>query len=244
MSQVIIAVYSCSVIVLVIPTPVPASKHTGEKLLEELKRDYPNVELVVIESYRDFFEQKGAAENLSHVARRWPNFRDWLISKSGENWTAEATRGRAEGEGINVEALSGTAGGNLIIGFRGPLSGRGGALALEIKMPASPEDEPVLVRRHLLPPLDAPHIPKGAARTLRGMRPAPGEPGEYYVLLGPIGYEKEEVVLAHWNANTGTLSKATLLPKGFVAEGVAPIGDGKVLVVDDLKAMILIATEH
>ena len=45
-------------------------------------------------------------------------------------------------------------------------------------------------------------------------------------------------------ANTGKLSKATLLPEGFVAEGVAPIGDGKVLVVDDLKAMILIATER
>ena len=67
-------------------------------------------------------------------------------------------------------------------------------------------------------------------------------PGEFYVLLGPIGYEKEEIVLAHWNANTGQLTKATLLPKGFVAEGVAPIGGGKVLIVDDLKAMILIAT--
>ena len=44
-----------------------------------------------------------------------------------------------------MEAPSGTAAGNLIIDFRGPLSDKGGALALEIKMPASAEDEPVLV---------------------------------------------------------------------------------------------------
>ena len=53
--------------------------------------------------------------------------------------------------------------------------------------------------------VDAPHVPKGAAKTLRGTGQAPGEPGEFYVLLGPIGYEKEEVVLAHWNANIAQL---------------------------------------
>jgi len=111
------------------------------------------------------------------------------------------------------------------------------------ELPASADEEPVLVRRHVLPPVDVPHIPKGAAKTLRGMRQAPGEPGEFYVLLGPVGYEKEELVLAHWNANTGQLTRATLLPTGFVAEGVAPIGGGKVMVVDDLREMILVATE-
>jgi len=35
---------------------------------------------------------------------------------------------------------------------------------------------------------------------------------------------KEEVVPAHWNANTGQLTK------GLVAERVAPIGGAKVLV--------------
>jgi hypothetical protein len=184
------------------------------------------------------------AVNLAHVASRWPNFRDWLISKSGHEWTGEAARGRAEGEGINVEALSATSDGNLIIGFRGPLTTEGRVLALEIKLPASTDDEPVLVKQHVLPPLDFPHIPKGATKTLRAISMVPGEPGQFYVLLGPKGYEKEELVLARWNANTGHLSKATLLPKDFVAEGVTPIPGGKVLVVDDLKEMILVATEN
>lgn len=184
------------------------------------------------------------AVHLEHVAARWPNFRDWLISKSGYKWSAEAVRGRAEGDGINIEALSATSDGNLIIGFRGPLTADGGTLALEFKLPASTDDEPELVKEHVLPPLDAPHIPKGAARTLRAISRVPDEPGQYYVLLGPKGYEKEELVIALWNANRAELSKATLLPKGFVAEGITPIPGDRVLVVDDLKEMILIATEN
>jgi hypothetical protein len=72
----------------------------------------------------------------------------------------------------------------------------------------------------------------------------PGKPGEFYVLLGPKGYEKEEIVIAHWNTKTGQLSKTTRLPKGFVAEGVAPIAKNKLLIVDDLKEIIIIATEN
>lgn len=182
--------------------------------------------------------------DLSHIAKRWPNFRDWLISKSGYAWTAEETRGRAEAEGINVEALSATSTGTLIVGFRGPLSSEGGTLALEIQLPTSTDEEPSLIKRHVLPSVNIPHIPKGAAKTLRGMVEAPGESGEFYVLLGPKGYEKEEIVLAHWDINTGQLSKVTRLPEGFVAEGVAPIAPGQLLIVDDLKEMILIATEN
>jgi hypothetical protein len=196
----------------------------------------------------DLKEKKGRLRvvNLAHVTGRWPNFRDWLISKSGYQWTGDAIRGRAEGEGINVEALSATSDGNLIIGFRGPLTADGGTLALEIKLPFTADDEPVLVKEHVLPPVDFPHIhsPRSAAKTLRAISMVPGEPGQYYVLLGPKGYEKEEHVLARWNANTGELTKATLLPRDFVAEGVTPIPGDKVLVVDDLKEMILVATEH
>ena len=50
------------------------------------------------------------------------------------------------------------------------------------------------------------------------------------------------MVLARWNASTRELKNATLLPKDFVAEGVTPIPEGKVL-VDDLDEMILVATE-
>jgi hypothetical protein len=182
--------------------------------------------------------------NLVHVASRWPNFRDWVLSKSGVEWTGEETRGRAEGVGINVEALSITDSGNLLIGFRGPQSAEGGALALEIELPESVDEEPVLVKHHIIPPVDVPHIPKGAAKTLRAISKIPGQPGEYYVLLGPIGYEKEAIVLAHWNSETGLLTKETQLPTGFVGEGVSPLPGDRVLVVDDLKAMILIATEH
>jgi len=184
------------------------------------------------------------AINLGHVTDRWPNFRDWLISKSGHEWTAEEVRGRAESDGINVEALSATIDGNLLIGFRGPLTADGGTLALEIKLPPTADDEPTLVKAHVLEPVDQPHIPKGAAKTLRAISMVPGKPGHFYVLLGPKGYEKEELVLARWNAKTGKLAKATLLPKNFVAEGVTPIPGGKVLVVDDLKEMILVATEN
>ncbi len=194
----------------------------------------------------DLVEKDGKfrAANLSHITKRWPNFRDWLLSKSGHEWTGEETRGRAEGEGINVEALSVTSEGTLILGFRGPLTADGGTLALEIKLPTTPKDEPVLVKKHVIPPVDFPHIPKGAPKTLRGMFENPGQPGEFYVLLGPRGYEKESIVLAHWDARTGKLSKATELPKGFVAEGIAPIATDKILVVDDLKEAILIATEN
>ncbi len=72
----------------------------------------------------------------------------------------------------------------------------------------------------------------------------PEQPGEYYVLLGPKGYEKELVVLARWNSNTGELTKATPLPEGIVAEGVVPITKNKLLIIDDLKEAILVATEN
>lgn len=184
------------------------------------------------------------AEKISHVTNRWPSFRDWLISKSGYDWTGEAIRGRAEGEGINVEALSATAGGNILIGFRGPLAENGGVLAIEVKPPASNEDDPVFVQEHILPALDTPHVPNGAAmKTLRDIAMISDEPGQYYVLLGPKGYEKENLVLARWNSEKGELTKATPLPDNFVAEGVTSLPGGKVLVVDDLKGMILIATE-
>jgi hypothetical protein len=194
----------------------------------------------------DLVEKDGQlrATNLAHVASRWPSFRDWLISESGYEWTEEAIRGRAEGEGINVEALSATSDGNLIIGFRGPLTANGGTLALEIKLPPRADEAPVLIKEHVLPTVDFPHIPKGAAKTLRAITMVPDVPGQYYVLLGPKGYEKEDLVLARWNATTGTLGKATLLPKNFVAEGVTPIPGGKVLIVDDLDELLLIATEN
>ncbi len=182
--------------------------------------------------------------NLSHVSKRWPNFRDWVLSKSGHEWTGEETRGRAEAEGINVEALSVTDTGNLIIGFRGPSAAEGGALALELRLPDSTEKEPVLVKKHLIPPVASDHIPTETVRTLRALSRIPGEQGIFYILLGPKGYEKERIVLARWNSNTGKITKAKLLPIGFVGEGVTSISDGKVLVVDDLAEMILVATER
>ena len=142
-----------------------------------------------------------------------------MLSKSGYEWTGEETRGKAEAEGINVEALSVTETGNLIIGFRGPLVLNKGALALEIRLPDSAKGEPVLIRKHQIPPLDFDHIPPGSAKTLRAITRVPVESGDYYVLLGPKGYEKEQVVLARWSSNSGKLSKATLLPTGFIGEG-------------------------
>lgn len=194
----------------------------------------------------DIIENDGqlGAVNLSHVSKRWPNFRDWVLSKSGHEWTGEETRGRAEAEGINVEALSVTASGNLMIGFRGPIAADKGALALEIRIPDSADNEPVLVKKHRIPPIEADHIPQGAARTLRAMSWISSEQGGYYVLLGPKGYEKEQIVLAHWNSITGQLTKATLLPADFVGEGVTALPDDKVLVVDDLAEMILVAVEN
>ena len=187
-------------------------------------------------------------DNLTHVTRRWPDFRDWLISKSGYGWVTKEILGKAEGEGINAEALAVTASGTLIIGFRGPLSAEGGALALEITPPVSADDEPELVKWHVLPSLHMPDIPKGAANALRGMAEVPGDPGNFYVLLGPTGdeavVETSAQVLARWDTNTGKLKNATLLPANFVAEGVAPIDAGRMLLVDDAQGLILVATEE
>ena len=184
------------------------------------------------------------ATNLSHVTQRWPDFRNWLISKSGYPWTGEETRGRAEGDGINVEALSANRSGNLVIGFRGPLLPNGSVLALEFSPPSSSDKEPILVKKHAVPQVEVANIPQGAPKTLRGMIEVPEQPGEYYLLLGPKGYEKELIVLARWNSNTGKLTKTTPLPVGIVAEGVVPIAKNKLLIVDDLKEAILIATEN
>lgn len=70
----------------------------------------------------DLKEHRGRiiAENLKHVSARWPNFRDWVLTRSGHQWSSKELLGRAEGEGINVEALTATSKGTLIIGFRGP----------------------------------------------------------------------------------------------------------------------------
>lgn len=56
----------------------------------------------------DLTNSKGTlqAKKLSHVLPNWPDFRNWLISKSGYSWTGEETRDKAEADGINVEALS------------------------------------------------------------------------------------------------------------------------------------------
>ena len=182
--------------------------------------------------------------NLSHVTRRWPNFRKWLISQSGYPWPVEAIHGRAEGEGINVEGLTTTSSGTLILGFRGPRSPQGGLLALEIRPPSSPDQEPVLVGKYSVRRGDSTVTVKDSPKTLRAMVEITGQPGEFYVLVGPKGYEKESLILAHWNANTGEVEKATPLPEGFVAEGVARLDFGKLLLVDDLNGKILIATEN
>jgi hypothetical protein len=111
-------------------------------------------------------------------------------------------------------------------------------------LPDSTDKEPVLVKKHLIPPVASDHIPTEAVRTLRALSRIPGEQGSFYVLLGPKGYEKERIVLARWNSNTSEMTNAKLLPIGFVGEGVTSISDGKVLVVDDLAEMVLVATEH
>ena len=52
----------------------------------------------------------------------------------------------------------------------------------------------------------------------RGEDTARHQQGEYYILRGAIGYEKEDILLAHWNGDTGTLSKARALPRGWSAK--------------------------
>ena len=47
-----------------------------------------------------------------------------------------------------------------------------------------------------------------------------------------------------WPTRSSVISnEMTLLPAGFVAEGIAPISHHQLLIVDDLKGMILVATE-
>ena len=102
------------------------------------------------------------AQNLSHVSERWPNFRDWILSKSGYEWTGEK---REAGRKPRVSTWKRSAqrdAGHLMIGFRGPTTAAGGALALEIQLPASVDGEPILIDTHKIPPVDLKHIPAGA----------------------------------------------------------------------------------
>lgn len=181
-------------------------------------------------------------KNISHVNEGWKDFRNWLISKSGYSWTGEQTRGKAEGNGINVEALTRNTSGNLVLGFRGPLLQNESVLALELSLPSS--KEMTLVQKSVLPQVKSDKILQDAPKGLRGMAENPEKPGEYYILVGPKGYEKELIVLARWNSKTGELSKVSPLPPGIVGEGVVPIGKNKLLIVDDLNQAILIATEN
>jgi len=160
-------------------------------------------------------------------------------SRTSGPYATSAIRSRLRLPGTTRLALRASMAGSV----RGPVTADGGTLALEIKLPPTADDEPELVKAHVLPALDSANIPKGATKTLRAISMVPDEAGHFYVLLGPKGYEKEELVLARWDLKTGKLTKATVLPKNFVAEGVTPIPGGKVLVVDDLKEAILVATE-
>ena len=193
----------------------------------------------------DLEEKDGVlrAVNLIHVSERWPDFRDWVVSESGYGWTGEEVRGRAEGVGINVEGLSSTIEDTLLIGFRGPQARDGGSLVLEIRPPVSPDLQPVLVTNHSVPALDPDLVARDTPRTVRSILQCRGEPREFYVLLGPMGPEKESTVLARWHVE-GTLTKATELPYGMVPEGVTVIHEGRLLIVDDLNVTLMIATEN
>lgn len=182
-----------------------------------------------------------SAANLSNVSERWPDFRDWLLSESGHAFSGDAIRGRADGPGINVEGLCATASGHLLIGFRGPASDGSGALVLEIALPDTPQGAPSLVATRAIPePL--PGAPPGAPRGVRDLARIPGSDSQLYVLMGARGPEKEPLVLARWDVATGAASTLAALPPGFVAEGLAPLPDGRLLLVDDLRARLMIAS--
>lgn len=186
-----------------------------------------------------------AIESIQRIsADSRPDLREWVISGSGRDWPPEAYRGRAESGGINVEGLSWSGDGSLLLGFRGPLDPGPSAPVLRLRATsrdAAPEAlgwTGIDVRA-----LPASNKEQGR-RGIRAMARIPDRFAEtYVVVVGHTGPRHDPLRLILWNPATGMAQDRGPLPDGFVAEGAAVLGEvnGRltVLLVDDLQGNAL-----
>jgi hypothetical protein len=174
-------------------------------------------------------------------ANRRPDLREWVISSSGRDWTANAYRGRAESGGINVEGLSWNSDGSLMVGFRAPMDPGPSAPVLTLRVPA-PDSQPQAIGWSAI---DVARLPaSNKEEQQRGIRamarvPGAGTPERYVVVVGHTGPRHDNLRLVLWEPSSGAVLDRGVLPDGFVGEGIAmvDIRDNRldVLLVDDLR---------
>jgi hypothetical protein len=184
-------------------------------------------------------------ESIQRVsANSRPDLREWVISSSGRDWSPEAYRGRAESGGINVEALSWSSDGSLLLGFRGPLDPGPSAPVLRLRV-TSPDAAPEPLGWTYIDMSTLPASNKEQGRRgIRAMARIPDRSDETYVVaVGHTGPRHDPLRLVLWNPVTGAVLDRGSLPDGFVAEGAAVLeevsGNLTVLLVDDLQGRAL-----
>ena len=173
-----------------------------------------------------------------------PNLREWMISSSGRSWQDNDYRGRAEHGGINVEGLTHTSDGQLMVGFRAPLGGGPSALVLFLQMGAA-DVAPQTVRWDSIDVSGLPGNDDERARGVRGMTriSQAGEPDRYAIVVGHTGPRHDRLRIVLWQPSDGTVLDRGDLPDGYVGEGITLIdreGDRlEVLLLDDLLGSAL-----
>jgi len=181
-------------------------------------------------------------ERISSDSR--PDLREWVISSSGRSWQDNDYRGRAEAGGINVEGLTHTADGQLIVGFRAPLGGGPSALVLFLQTGAA-DVAPQTVRWDSIDVSGLPGNDDERARGVRGMTriSQAGEPDRYAIVVGHTGPRHDRLRIALWQPSDGTVLDRGELPDGYVGEGITLIDrDGdrlEILLLDDLLGSAL-----
>ncbi len=173
-----------------------------------------------------------------------PNLREWMISSSGRNWQDHDYRGRAEAGGINVEGLTHTADGQLILGFRAPLGGGPSALVLFLQTGAA-DAAPQTVRWDSIDVSGLPGNDEERERGVRGMTriSQASEPDRYAIVVGHTGPRHDRLRIVLWQPSDGTVLDRGELPDGYVGEGITLIDvDGdrlEILLLDDLRGSAL-----
>lgn len=213
---------------------------------------------------KDIFEDTYSIYNAKRISDNTrPDMREWVISSSGGDWNNDIYKKRAEERtngqgifgGINIEGLTTTKNGELIMGFRGPIYPiydskeiAGYKIPLLIFSPQGPDLAPKIIGWKYIK-IDSASFCKNATEKhecelgIRGIDRISGNSNEYVVILGHTGEEYNRLRLISWNMDTGEVKDKFEFPSAFVAEGitVTNVTSNKVelLIVDDKEGYIM-----